>query len=54
MDTTNKRLRQAGKPAKVALIAVAHKILTVALAVVRSGMPYKEKFLEERIAGLTG
>jgi transposase len=50
----NKRLRQAGKPAKVALIAVAHKILTVALAVVRSGMPYKEKFLEERIAGLTG
>lgn len=50
----NKRLRAAGKPGKVALIAVAHKILTVAVAVVRSGMPYNPKFLEERMRGLTG
>jgi transposase len=50
----NKRLREAGKPGKVALIAVAHKMLTVAVAVVRSGVPYKEKFLEERITSLTG
>jgi transposase len=50
----NKRLRAAGKPGKVALIAVAHKILTVAVAVVRSGVPYNPKFLEERKEGLTG
>jgi transposase len=48
----NKRLRAAGKPGKVALIAVAHKILTV--AVVRSGVPYNPRFLEERMTGLTG
>jgi transposase len=50
----NNRLREAGKPGKVALIAVAHKMLTVAVAVVRSGVPYKEKFLEERMTSLTG
>jgi transposase len=50
----NKRLREAGKPGKVALIAVAHKILTVAVAVVRSGVSFKEKFLEQRMLGLTG
>jgi hypothetical protein len=33
---------------------VAHKMLTVAVAVVRSGVPYKEKFLEERMTSLTG
>jgi transposase len=49
----NKRLRAAGKPGKVALIAVAHKILTVAVAVVRSGVPFNPKFLEERKEGLT-
>jgi transposase len=50
----NKRLRAAGKPGKVALIAVAHKILMVAVAVVRSGVPFNPKFLEERTTGLTG
>ena len=48
-----KRLREAGKPGKVALIAVARKILMVCTAVIRSGMPYNPKFLEERLAGLT-
>jgi hypothetical protein len=48
----NKRLREAGKPGKVALIAVAHQILSV--AVVRSGMPFNQKFLEERMTGLRG
>jgi transposase len=50
----NKRLREAGKPGKVALIAVGHKILMVAVAVVRSGVPYNPKFLEERKVSLTG
>jgi transposase len=50
----NQRLREAGKPGKVALIAVAHKILTVAVAVVRSGVPFNPRFLEERLTGLTG
>jgi transposase len=49
----NKRLREAGKPGKVALIAVAPKILTVCTAVIRSGMPYNPRFLEERMTGLT-
>lgn len=49
----NKRLREAGKPGKVALIAVARKILTVAVAVVRSGMPYNSRFLEQGLEGLT-
>jgi transposase len=47
----NKRLREAGK---VALIAVTHKMLTVAVAVLRSGIPYNPKFLEEQMTGLTG
>jgi len=34
------RLRQAGKESKVALIALARKLLTIANAVVRSGQPY--------------
>jgi hypothetical protein len=33
---------------------VAHKILTVCTAVVRSGVPFNPKFLEERKEGLTG
>lgn len=36
-----RRLIDKGKPAKVALIAVAHKMLTIANAVVRSGQPYE-------------
>jgi transposase len=35
-----RRLRAKGKDAKVALIAVAHKMLTIANAVVRSGQAY--------------
>lgn len=34
------RLRQRGKPPKVALIAVARKLLVLAFALVRSGLPY--------------
>jgi hypothetical protein len=33
---------------------VAHKMLMVAVAVVRSGVPYNPKFLEERMTSLTG
>lgn len=36
------RLRDAGKAAKVALVAVARKLLTIANAVVRSGKPYNQ------------
>jgi transposase len=35
------RLRQAGKPAKLALIAVARKLLTILNAMMRDGKPYK-------------
>ncbi len=35
------RLRQAGKPAKLALIAVARKLLTVLNAMIRDRKPYK-------------
>mgnify|MGYP003460133462 FL=1 len=35
------RLRQAGKPAKLALIAVARKLLTVLNAMMRDRKPYK-------------
>ncbi|MDI2104238.1 IS110 family transposase, partial [Bradyrhizobium sp. Mp64] len=34
------RLRQAGKPAKLALIAVARKLLTVLNAMMRDRKPY--------------
>jgi transposase len=37
-----RRLRAQGKEFKVALIALARKILTVANAVVRTGIPYSE------------
>jgi transposase len=33
-------MRQAGKPAKVALIAVARKLLTIANAIAKSGQPF--------------
>ncbi|WP_143271801.1 transposase, partial [Bradyrhizobium mercantei] len=35
------RLRQAGKPAKLALIAVARKLLTVLNAMMRDRKPYQ-------------
>ena len=34
------RLRGAGKPAKVALIACAHKLLTIVNAMLRDGQPW--------------
>jgi transposase len=37
------RLRGAGKPAKVALVAVARKLLTILNALVREGCPWDEK-----------
>jgi transposase len=40
LGTFYQRLRAAGKAAKVALVAVARKLLTLANAVVRSGRPY--------------
>jgi transposase len=40
LGTFYRRLRAAGKAAKVALVAVARKLLTIANAVVRSGQPY--------------
>ncbi|MFC5601573.1 transposase [Deinococcus cellulosilyticus] len=39
-----KRLRAKGKPAKVALVALAHKILCTALAVVKQQKTYREDF----------
>lgn len=41
-----RRLRQRGKEFKVAIVAVAHKILTIANAVVRSGEAYDPAHLE--------
>jgi transposase len=45
------RLRAAGKGAKVALVAVARKLLTIANAVVRSGRPYDPGLAAPRLAG---
>ena len=36
-----KRLRAAGKPAKVALVACMHKLLTIINAVIKSGKPWQ-------------
>jgi transposase len=38
------RLRAKGKPHKVAMIAVAHKLVRQFFAVIKSGMPYDVKF----------
>jgi transposase len=46
-----RRLREAGKAAKVALVAVARKLLTIANAVVRSGQPYDPAFAPLALAG---
>ena len=35
------RLRAAGKPAKVALVACMHKVLTIINAVIKSGVPWQ-------------
>ena len=36
------RLRNAGKPAKLALIALARKLLTILNAMIREQKPYRE------------
>jgi transposase len=46
------RLRDAGKKTKVALIALARKLLTIANAVVRSGIPFDPKYLEPAQVGV--
>jgi transposase len=38
------RLRAAGKPAKVALVACMHKLLTILNAVIKSGRPWQATF----------
>lgn len=38
------RLRAKGKPAKVALIAVVRKLLTILNAMVRDGKPWQENY----------
>ncbi|WP_256566064.1 transposase [Deinococcus sp. QL22] len=40
------RLRAHGKPPKVALIALGHKLLRTRLAVVRSGQPLGETYVQ--------
>lgn len=40
-----RQLITSGKPPKVALIAVGHKLLRIALAVVKSGEPYQDDFV---------
>jgi transposase len=42
------RLRKRGKPPKVALVAVARKLLTVAFAVVRSQTPFDPTYVPKR------
>lgn len=39
-------LRERGKPHKVALVALARKLLRVGLAVVKSGRPYQSSYLD--------
>jgi len=52
-NTDGKRLYQRllskGKPKKVALVAVANKLLRQASAVVKSGIPYDPHYLEKKM-----
>ena len=45
LKTFYERLRANGKPAKVALVAVARKLLTIAFAVVRSQRPFDRNYV---------
>lgn len=47
-------LREKGKSPKVALVALARKLLRVGLAVVKSGHPYQESYRRSVIADLLG
>jgi len=44
MRTYYRHLRDTGKPAKVALVALGRKLLITGLAVVKSGRPYQDDF----------
>ncbi len=44
---TYERLRSRGKPGKVAVVAVANRLLRQAFAVVKSGVPYKDGFISQ-------
>lgn len=44
-QTFYKALRERGKPSKVALVALARKLLRVALAVVKSGQPFQSSYV---------
>jgi transposase len=46
------RLRAAGKAVKVALVALARKLLTLANPVVRSGRPYEAGYAALAGAGI--
>lgn len=50
-STFYQRLRDKGKPAKVALIALAHKILCTALALIRNRSTFKEDFEHDSKVG---
>ncbi len=47
---TYTRLRERGKPGKLAMVAVANKLLRQAFAVVKSGKPYEDGFVSEKPA----
>lgn len=44
------RLRAAGKPAKVALVACMHKVLTIINAVLKSGVPWQASYPHPGVA----
>ena len=45
------RLRANGKPGKVAVVAVANKLIRQAFAVVKKGVPYIDGFVSDKISG---
>ena len=50
-----RRLRAAGKPPKVALVACMHKLLTILNAMVASGQPWRlERHLADEITANEG
>jgi transposase len=49
LRTYYRGMRDSGKPAKVALIALGRKLLCIGLAVIRSGQPYDDGFLLPRV-----
>ena len=46
------RLRAAGKPAKVALVACMHKVLTIINAVLKSGVPWQSSYPHAEVASI--